>query len=125
MVDPLVLEAALRGLDGPRLTITEAERDVPPKPGLYAVHGDPSVWQRSGLGDPPDDRPLYVGKAERNLAARDVRAHFSTGKTGSSTLRRSLAGLLADELQLEGQPRNLANPEALANFGLEQAGMRG
>lgn len=122
MVDPSTLEAALRGLDRPRLTIAEAKRSVPPEPGLYAMHGDPSVWQRLGLGDPPDDRPLYVGKAGRSLANRDVRTHFSTGKTGSSTLRPSLAGLLADALQLEGQPRNLANPEAFANFGLEAAG---
>ncbi|MEO6629354.1 MAG: GIY-YIG nuclease family protein [Aquihabitans sp.] len=122
MIDASNLEAALRSLDGPRLTIAQAERDVPPKPGLYAVHGDPSVWERLGLGDPPNDRPLYVGKAERSLADRDVRTHFSTGKTGSSTLRRSLAGLLDDVLQLKGQPRNLANPESFANFGLEAAG---
>lgn len=124
MADPLTIEIAVRSLDSPRLTIAEAERDVPDAPGLYAVHGGPSVWQQLGLGDPPDDRPLYVGKAERSLADRDVRTHFSTGKTGSSTLRRSLAALLADDLQLEGQPRNLANPEGFANFGLEAAGDR-
>lgn len=122
MLEPSIVSAALPSLDGPRLTIAEAERIVPSAPGLYAVHGDPSVWQRLALGDPPDDRPLYVGKAERSLADRDVRTHFSTGKTGWSTLRRSLAGLLADELRLEGQPRNLANPEGFANFGLEEAG---
>src|SRR5690606_38147520 len=55
-------------------------------------------------------------------ASRDVNTHFSTGKTGSSTLRRSLAGLLADQLALEGRPRNLAKPERFANFGLEASG---
>lgn len=122
MIDPSLAAEAVRALGGPGLTIAEAETAVPSAAGLYAVHGEPPVWQRLGLGHPPDDRPLYVGKAERSLADRDVRTHFSTGKTGSSTLRRSLAGLLADELKLEGQPRNLANPERFANFGLEAAG---
>jgi hypothetical protein len=74
------------------------------------------------LGEPTDARPLYVGKAERSLVSRDVDTHFSTGKTGSSTLRRSLAGLLADKLALEGRPRNPAKPERFANFGLEASG---
>jgi hypothetical protein len=82
-----IVSAALASLDGPRLTIAEAERIVPSARDLYAVHGDHSVWQQLGLGDPPADRPLYVGKAEQSLADRDVRTHFSTAKTGSSTLR--------------------------------------
>lgn len=56
-----------------------------------------------------------MGKAERSLASRDVDTHFSTAKTGSSTLRRSLAGLLVDQLALEGRPRNPAKPERFAN----------
>jgi hypothetical protein len=122
VVEAAMLADALQGLAVPRLTIAEAEVTVPAEAGLYAVHGDPAVWRRLRLGDPPDDRPLYVGKSERSLANRDVRTHFSTGKTGSSTLRRSLAGLLADDLRLEGQPRNVANPEGFANFGLEAEG---
>jgi hypothetical protein len=43
-------------------------------------------------------------------------------KTGSSTLRRSLAGLLADALSLEGRPRNPVKPERFANFGPEASG---
>lgn len=117
-----MLSAVLRSLAGPALTLGAAAVVVPGTPGLYAVHGDASVWRRLSLSDPPDDRPLYAGKAERSLADRDVRTHFSTGKTGSSTLRRSVAALLADDLRLEGQPRNLANPEGFANFGLEEGG---
>ena len=122
MIDPSTLEDALRSLNNPRLTVSETQQEVPHTPGLYAVHGGASVWRLLGLGDPPDDRPLYVGKAERSLADRDVRTHFSTGKTGSSTLRRSLGGLLAEELLLAGQPRNRSNPEGFANFGLDAAG---
>lgn len=100
----------------------ESSESVPAAPGLYAVHGDSDVWRLLGLGAPPDDRPLYVGKAEHNLAGRDVRTHFGTGKTGSSTLRRSLAGLLRGELGLNGMPRNPGKPGHFSNYGLEPAG---
>lgn len=91
---------------------------VPSLPGLYAVHGDASVWRELGLGDPPDDRPLYIGKAEDSLLVRDVKTHFGDGRTGSSTLRRSFAALLHDSLGLRGMPRNPNNPERPANYGL-------
>ena len=93
-VDSPLLAEALGHLAGPPMSIAETKVEVPPRPGLYAVHGNTAVWHQLGLGDPTDARPLYVGKAERSLASRDVNTHFSTGKTGSSTLRRSLAGLL-------------------------------
>jgi hypothetical protein len=120
--DVALLDEALHRLSGPTMSIAEAKVDVPARPGLYAVHGTAAVWRELGLGEPTDARPLYVGKAERSLASRDVATHFSTGKTGSSTLRRSLAGLLADQLALEGRPRNPAKPERFANFGLEESG---
>lgn len=100
----------------------ETSESVLATPGLYAVHGGADVWRLLGLGAPPDDRPLYVGKAEHTLAGRDVRTHFATGKTGNSTLRRSLAGLLRDELGLKGMPRNPAKPGHFSNYGLEAAG---
>jgi GIY-YIG catalytic domain len=71
---------------------------VPDRPGLYAIHGDGNTWTGLGLGKPPDDRPLYVGKAEDSLVARDVKTHFGDGRTGQSTVRRSFAALLHDEL---------------------------
>lgn len=98
--------------------IAEAENSVPAEPGLYAVHGDAGVWRELGLGDPPDDRPLYVGKAEDSLLVRDLKTHFGDGRTGSSTVRRSFAALLHDALELRGMPRNPAKPERPANYGL-------
>lgn len=95
---------------------------MPDVAGLYAVHGDVGVWRELGLGDPPDDRPLYVGKAEDSLVSRDLRTHFGRRRTGSSTVRRSFAALLRDQLQLSGQPRNAAKPERPANYGLDAEG---
>lgn len=104
------------------MTIADAESAVPRRPGLYAVFAEPDTWAELGLGTPPDGRPLYVGKAERSLASRDVRTHFASGKTGSSTLRRTLAGLLATALDLHAVPRNLAKPGYFSNFGLTPDG---
>lgn len=84
---------------------------VPDAPGLYAMHANSSTWQALGLGVPPDRRPLYVGKAEDSLVARDLNTHFATGTTGRSSPRRSFAALLADDLGLVPMPRRPARPE--------------
>lgn len=102
-------------------TIADAEADVPDLPGLYAIHGDAAIWRELGLGDPPDDRPLYVGKSESSLAARDIRTHFGDGRTGSSTVRRSFAALLRERLALSALPRNPQKPERFANYALSPA----
>jgi hypothetical protein len=47
-----------------------AEDRVPGRPGLYAIYGDATTWEELGLGQPSDDRALYVGKAEDSLASR-------------------------------------------------------
>jgi hypothetical protein len=117
-----VLLDASRALTDHGRPFDETSESVLATPGLYAVHGGANVWRLLGLGARPDDRPLYVGKAEHSLAGRDVRTHFATGKTGSSTLRRSLAGLLRAELGLKGMPRNPAKPGYFSNYGLEAAG---
>jgi hypothetical protein len=98
---------------------------APARPGLYAVHGSAEVWRELGLGAPPDERPLYVGKSESSLAGRDIGTHFSLGSgrrgtsvTGGSTLRRSLAALLHDSRGFRGIPRNPAKPGHYSNYGL-------
>jgi hypothetical protein len=96
-----------------------AEAGVPNRPGLYAIHGDRQTWNELGLGDPPDARPLYVGKAEDSLVIRDLKTHFSSdGRTGQSTVRRSFAALLHNTLSLRGLPRNISKPGYFSNFGL-------
>lgn len=108
--------AATDALSGPGQLLAAAT--VKGTPGLYAIHGDVQTWIDLGLGEPPDSRPLYVGKAEDSLIKRDLRTHFGDGQTGRSTVRRSVAALLRDTLALRGVPRNPAKPERPANFGM-------
>jgi hypothetical protein len=98
-----------------------AESTVPGGPGLYAIYGEATTWNELGLGDPPDGRPLYVGKAEDSLVTRDLKTHFGDGRTGQSTVRRSFAALLHDTLGLSGIPRNTAKPGYFSNYGLSAA----
>jgi hypothetical protein len=97
---------------------------VPDRPGLYAIYASNVVWRKLGLGEAPDDRPLYVGKAEDSLVSRDLNTHFATGKTGRSSPRRSFAALLAHDLKLVAMPRRPANPEPKkwTNYALEKPG---
>ena len=123
-VDELVA-AARAALGGPRLHIAAALAGaVPDLPGLYAIYANTDVWRKLGLGDAPDDRPLYVGKAEDSLVSRDLNTHFATGKTGRSSPRRSFAALLADDLNLVAMPRRPANPEPKkwTHYALEEPG---
>ena len=113
------LVEALAALGGATLAIAEAPKHVPNRRGLYAVYASNEVWDELGV-ERRDGGPLYAGKAERSLLSRDVSTHFSTGKTGSSTLRRSLAALLKDSLDLVAVPRNVAKPSHFANFALER-----
>lgn len=116
---------AITALSGPRYSIVDAPRHVPPLPGLYAVYGDAEAWTALSL-EPKPDLPLYVGKAEDSLARRELQGHFAVNpgrraQTGSSTVRRSFAALLRDFLGLHAQPRNPAKPGYFANYGLTDA----
>jgi hypothetical protein len=97
---------------------------VPDSPGLYAIYGDAPTWVVLGLDRPPDERPLYVGKAEQSLVTRDLRTHFTTGKTGQSSPRRSFAALLQADLGLVAIPRRPSNPEPTkwTHYSLEPGG---
>jgi hypothetical protein len=117
--------SALAALHGPPLSIYKLDPGQVSRPGLYACYGSAATWKQLGL-KPPDTRPLYVGKAENTLASRDIEGHFGMRErgvqspTGSSTLRRSLAALLADERGYRGMPRNPDKPGYFANYGLSE-----
>jgi hypothetical protein len=98
---------------------------VPRQPGLYAIHADADVWEQLGLALPPNPRPLYAGKAERSLAGRDINTHFVSGRTGSSTLRRVLAGLLAQPLAFVGSRETLRSLRTSRTSGSRPKGMSG
>jgi GIY-YIG catalytic domain len=115
---------ALARLAGPCVSVGEVDAEESAKPGLYALYGSLPTWRELGLGVCPDSRPLYVGKAENTLDARDLRGHFGMRRrgvqspTGSSTVRRSLAALLASTRGYSGIPRNSDRPGHFSNFGL-------
>jgi hypothetical protein len=130
----MTISPALRGLtadaisvlQGARWAIADAADHVPSQPGLYAIYGDEQALAELQLtGD--SDQPLYVGKAEESLVARDLNTHFAVNsgvaaRTGSSTVRRSFAALLRDVLDLRAVPRSLANPGYFTNYGLAEGG---
>jgi hypothetical protein len=116
-----LVDAALLALTRRRHALTAADPQLPAEAGLYAIYGAAAVWEELGLGQPLDERPLYVGKAEDSLVSRDLRTHFGDGRTGSSTVRRSFAALLHERLGLEGRPRSPAKPERFSNYGLTGA----
>lgn len=113
-----VVEAACEALTSPQLAIPDAAVRAPRTPGLYAVYGADDAWCQLGLQD-GDSRPLYVGKSEDNLAVRDIATHFRSRRTGQSTLRRSLAALLRDALDLNARPRNPRAPAHFSNYALD------
>lgn len=111
--------AACTALGGIKHKIDDAEEYVADVAGLYAIYGAGNAWRLLGLGDPPaDGRPLYIGKAEHSLKARDLRQHFESGGTGSSTVRRTFAAMLRDVLGLRGVPRDKANPRKWSHYAL-------
>jgi hypothetical protein len=116
-------QRAERELLGARHDIGQAVTLVPATPGLYAVWADKEGYAALGLRPVRDPHPLYVGKSESSLRGREVNTHFDAGKgttskTGSSTVRRSFAALLAPSLGLRAIPRNVEKPGYFSNYSL-------
>ena len=99
-------EAAAGGVEA----VSADDVEFPKGRGLYAISEVTPSSVDAGKLDAPvgPGGLLYVGKAEKSLAKRDVRQHFGTGKTGRSTVRRSFAALLWEELGLAPVPRATA-----------------
>jgi hypothetical protein len=91
------VEQALRLLSGEPAGLDVAVKRLSRGSGVYAWWAAPSILP--GLPGPPNEsvpslRLLYLGRAT-SLRGRILRSHLR--RSGSSTLRRTLAGLLVSE----------------------------
>lgn len=96
---------------------------MPDVAGLYAIHAAAATWRELGLmvSTPGRQAPLYVGKAERSLAQRDGATHFTSGRTGQSTVRRTFAALLREQLDLRPvlRPGGASARRAATHYALD------
>jgi len=81
------------------------------EPGIYAFFFTGKNFPIETY-NPQKDEIIYIGKTESSQASRDEKTHFTSGKTGSSTIRRSLGSLLKEELTLIPIPRNAKDFDA-------------
>ena len=94
MTDPTDVDRVIAELRGGPLATSEIAQ-APAAPGLYAWWATPTVLpDLEGAAHAGDLRLLYVGIATK-LRSRLGQNHMR--RTGSSTLRRTLAGLLLDD----------------------------
>jgi hypothetical protein len=95
--DPTGADAVVVELQASVLPPSAIAAEAPAAPGLYAWWASPMILpQLKGPAQPADEgmRLLYVGIATK-LRSRLGQNHMK--RTGSSTLRRTLAGLLLDD----------------------------
>jgi hypothetical protein len=77
--------------------------NYPNSPGIYTfVLIENSMLKQFGTGE----KIIYVGIAKDSLRKRDLNTHFRTGRTGHSTLRRSIGAILKQQLKLIALTRN-------------------
>lgn len=94
---PAALDTVVEALLANPVNTNEVRTQAPSAPGLYAWWAPPAILpELVGPAHPtvPDLRLLYVGLATK-LRSRLASNHLR--RSGSSTLRRTLAGLLLDE----------------------------
>lgn len=96
-------------------TRTSIEKlDAPSKPGVYAVfvREDASLISK----DVRLEGMIYIGSSG-NLAQREYDTDCCSGKTGFSTLRRSIGAILKEQLQLKAIPRGRSSsPSNYRNY---------
>ena len=85
-------------------------QDFSDSPGIYAIgfNGSDFPFALESTSVECGDI-IYIGKTNISHKKRVLKTHFRSGRTGSSTLRRSLGALLRDELTLKPIPRSLVN----------------
>ncbi len=79
---------------------------VPTKPFIYAI-GVTNALEFPLISTEVRIKPndiIYIGITKKNQTSRIGNTHFESGKTESSTLRRSLGAILREELKLKLTP---------------------
>lgn len=74
-------------------------------PGIYAFFFIGNTFPLIG-SSVSKHQIIYVGKTESSQEKRDAKTHFTTGKTGSSTVRKSIGSILCEKENLKPIPRN-------------------
>ncbi|ASO04599.1 GIY-YIG nuclease family protein [Arenibacter algicola] len=91
-MEEVVVDSILKSI----IPVSEIEY-LPEKQGIYAYFlGSTKDLEEFGK----DGDPIYVGLAEKSLHGRDTMSHLVSGKTGWSSLRRSLGAILKVKLNL-------------------------
>lgn len=75
------------------------------EPGIYALFFYGSIFPLENY-QLKNKEILYIGKTESSQKKRDADTHFKTGKTGSSTLRKTFGSLLQQQFNLRPIPRS-------------------
>lgn len=68
----------------------------PTSAGIYAIGFDGNEFPLASATHIKKGDIIYLGKAETDLKTRDIKTHLKTGRSGSSTLRRSLGAILKE-----------------------------
>lgn len=74
-------------------------------PGIYAIFFSTSYFPFKEI-TPEKDEIIYIGKTESSQEKRDAKTHFKNGKTGSSTVRKSIGAMLRETYKLKPIQRN-------------------
>lgn len=80
-------------------------------PGIYAVLYFGKSNTLGAITGLKSGQIIYIGKTLSSQQSRDADTHFKSGKSGSSTLRRSIGALLSDEMKLIPIPRGSGKTE--------------
>ncbi len=104
MLKEMLLEVVIEHLNENKINFIEIN-SFSKNPGIYAVFFFGEKFPIENY-IPNDNEIIYLGKTESSQEKRDAKTHFKSGKTGSSTLRKTIGSLLKTTYKLKPIPRN-------------------
>lgn len=75
------------------------------QPGIYALFYFGNTFPLKDYRH-SENEIIYIGKTLKSQKSRDADTHFKSGKTGSSTLRKTFGSLLCNQIDLIPIPRS-------------------